>query len=103
MTATRKGLLMALCLAASAIAAPALTSAAVNVDIDIAPPAPIVEAPPSPRVGFVWAPGFYAWRGGRHVWVRGHWIRERPGFHWVPDAWVPAGPHWHYVPGHWVR
>ncbi|HEV7986203.1 MAG TPA: YXWGXW repeat-containing protein [Steroidobacteraceae bacterium] len=90
-------------MSAGAIAAPALSSAAVLVDVDVAPPAPRVEVLPGPRAGYAWAPGYWAWRGHRHVWVRGHWIRERVGYHWVPDAWVAAGPRWHYAPGHWER
>lgn len=103
MKVRQKTLLTALLLSAGAIAAPALSSAAVLVDVDVAPPAPRVEVVPATRAGFVWAPGYWAWRGHEHVWVRGHWIRERPGYHWVPDAWVAAGPRWHYVRGHWER
>jgi hypothetical protein len=96
-------LLAALLVAAGALGAPQVSSAAVVVDVDVAPPAPQVEVVPAARPGYVWAPGFWAWRGGQHVWVRGHWLGERRGYHWVPDAWVPAGPHWHYAPGHWER
>jgi len=101
--ATRKLLLATLWLAATASIAPAVSSAAVNIDIDVAPPAPRVEVVPEPRHGYVWAPGYWAWRGRQHVWVEGHWIRERRGYHWVPDRWVGDGPHYHYVRGHWER
>ena len=50
-----------------------------------------VEEVPPPRAGYVWAPGFWEWRGGRHVWVGGHWIGERRGYHWVPDRWEQRG------------
>jgi len=86
-----------------ALSAPIATLAAVNVDIDIAPPAAPVEVVPAPRVGWVWAPGYWEWRGHRHFWVGGHWIHERPGFHWVPAHWVQRGPHYHFVSGHWQR
>ena len=56
-------------LAAAAISTPALiapamfTPAAAQVDlslnIGVPPPAPIYEAVPAPRVGYVWAPGFW--------------------------------------------
>ncbi|HEY6452854.1 MAG TPA: YXWGXW repeat-containing protein [Steroidobacteraceae bacterium] len=101
MIARQRVLLIALLMTAGAMAGP--VSAGVNLDIDVAPPAPRVEAAPPPRAGYVWAPGYWAWRGHRHIWVRGHWMHERRGFHWVPDQWVQAGPHWHYVPGHWER
>ena len=103
MMARRTTLLVAVLLSAGAIAAPTLSSAAVNVDIDVAPPAPQVEVVPGPRAGFVWAPGYWGWGGHAHVWHRGRWIRARAGYHWAPDAWVQAGPHWHYAPGHWER
>ena len=100
---TRKLLLATLWLAATASLAPAVSSAAVNIDIDVAPPAPRVEVVPELRHGYVWAPGFWEWRGHEHVWVPGHFIRERRGYHWVPDAWEGNGPHYHYVRGHWER
>jgi len=99
----RKLLLATLWLAATASIAPAVGSAAVNIDIDVAPPAPRVEVVPEARPGWVWAPGYWQWEGHQHVWVGGHWIRERRGYHWVPDAWVGNGPHYHYVRGHWER
>src|ERR1039457_1362039 len=103
MMASQRTLLVALLMSASAIAAPTLSPAAINVDIDVAPPAPRVEVVPGPRAHYVWAPGYWGWRGHAHAWVRGHWIRERPGYRWVPDQWVQAGPHWHYARGHWDR
>lgn len=85
------------------LSVPKNSFAAVNIDIDIAPPAAQVEVVPPPRVGFVWAPGYWEWRGQRHFWVAGHWMAERRGFHWVPAHWEPRGPHWHFEPGHWAR
>lgn len=94
-----------LCVAAATAGSllPGVSAAGVSVDIDIAPPAPRVELVPPPRVGYVWAPGYWAWRGGAHVWVSGRWVAERRGYHWVPDRWVQVGPHWHYARGYWAR
>ena len=39
-----------------------------------------VETVPEPRVGFVWAPGFWEWRDHAHVWVPGRWMGERRGY-----------------------
>ena len=96
-------------LAVAAIFAPAaITPAAaqvgVNISIGTPPPAPIYEAVPAPRVGYVWAPGFWRWEHERHVWAPGHWIEGRPGHHWVADHWV-EGPRggWHHEAGHWDR
>lgn len=103
MKSSRKALLLGLCIAASAVAAPVVTMAGVVVDVDVAPPPLRVEEVPAARPGYVWAPGFWEWRGGQHVWVGGRWIGERHGYHWVPDRWEQRGPHWHHYAGHWER
>ncbi len=77
--------------------------AAIGIDIDVAPPAPRVIVAPPPRAGFVWAPGYWRWDGGRHVWHEGYWVHERRGYHWVPDNWESRGGHYHYNRGHWER
>ena len=76
----------------------------VSISIGTPPPAPIYEAVPAPRVGYVWAPGFWRWEHERHVWAPGHWIAGRRGHRWVADRWV-EGPHggWRHEPGHWDR
>jgi WXXGXW repeat (2 copies) len=96
-------------LAVAAILAPAaLTPAAaqlgVSINIGTPPPAPIYEAVPASRVGYVWAPGYWRWEHERHVWAPGHWIEGRRGHHWVADHWV-EGPHsgWRHDAGHWDR
>ena len=58
-----KALILGLSLAGSGLLAPVVASAQVGVDITVAPPAPRVEVVPPPRVGFVWAPGYWEWRG----------------------------------------
>jgi hypothetical protein len=63
----------------------------------------VVEVPP-PRAGYVWAPGYWRWEGGRHVWVDGRFIRERRHFHYVPEHWDEGRHgHYHFVPGRWVH
>lgn len=100
----QKKLIFASLLLAGGLALPAVSQARVDVDINLGPPAPIVEAPPPPpQVGYVWAPGFHRWDGGRYVWVPGHYMEPRRGYHWAPDHYVQRGPHYRYVPGHWVR
>jgi hypothetical protein len=95
--------LATLWLSAATALAPAVSLAAVILDVDVAPPAPQYEEVPGPRAGYVWAPGYWDWRGHNHVWVRGRWLAERHGYHWEPDRWQQVGPHWHHEPGHWVR
>ena len=103
MKAITKALFVTLCIAGGAVGAPTLAAAAVGIDINIAPPAPQVEVVPPPRVGYVWAPGFWEYRDGHHVWVPGRWVGERHGYHWVADHWVQRGPNWHHERGHWER
>ena len=89
-------------LGVGAMAAP-WASARVYVDVDVAPPAPQVEVVPAPRVGFVWAPGYWNWdeHHHHHVWVAGRWMHERPGHHWVPERWEERHGRWHFEEGHW--
>jgi hypothetical protein len=83
------------------MAQPAL--ARVDLYVGVAPPEPRVEVVPAPRRGYVWAPGYWAWRGRHHVWMPGHWIRARVGWHWVPDRWEHAGDRWVYRRGDWTH
>src|SRR4051812_14801042 len=98
-----KKILIASLIAATWGSVPLVTSAAPVVVITQAPPPPRVEPVPHPRHGYVWAPGHWEWRHGRHEWVAGHWLRERHGEHWVADNWVERGGHWERHPGHWER
>ncbi len=73
------------------------------VDVVVAPPEPRYEAVPYPRPGYVWAPGYWEWRGHRHEWVQGYWIAERPGHVYVPNTWVQNRGHWEMQSGRWER
>jgi hypothetical protein len=94
---------MTLGIAAGGMFSAGPVSAGVNVDITVAPPAPRVEVVPPHRSGYVWAPGYWEWRGHEHVWVSGRWMAERHGYRWVPDRWEQHGDRWHRYPGHWER
>ena len=96
------GRIIGLAVAAALMAAPAAVQA-VDVYVKVGPPAARVEAVPAPRAGYVWAPGYWGWRGGKWVWGPGYWLRERAGYHWVPDAWEQGDRGYHWVPGHWAR
>jgi len=71
--------------------------------IGVAPPLPPVEtfgAPPSP--GFVWTPGYYAWREERYVWVGGSWLRPPgEGYGWIEPRYVGYPGHYYFQPGRW--
>src|SRR5262249_11472275 len=97
-------------LAGAALFAPAaFTPAAaqslgVNISIGTPPPPPIYEAVPAPRVGYVWAPGYWRWGDGRRVWAPAHGTGAGRGHRGVAAHWV-GGPqgHWHHAAGHWER
>lgn len=86
-----------------ALFTPAAAQASMNIGVTIGspPPAPVYEAVPAPRPGYVWAPGYWRWDGGRHVWSPGYWMAERRGYHWVPDRWAHVDHGWHHERGHW--
>jgi len=104
---SRCGVFFAVLIALCATAAPSAGQVNFHFGVDVAPPVPQVEEVLPPRPGFVWAPGFWEWDGGRHVWVPGHWMTQRPGYYWVPDGWEhhveEHGSHWHFAPGRWER
>ena len=64
-----------------------------------APPREVIVAAPGPN--YVWAPGYYAWRG-RWVWVRGSWVTPpHPYAVWVGGHWSRHGHGYVWVGGHW--
>jgi hypothetical protein len=76
-------------------------AARVDLFVNIAPPPPVVEVVPVPRVGFVWVPGFWDWRHGGHHWVAGHYVRHRPGYVYERERWVQHGGRWAYTHPGW--
>lgn len=101
----RNVVIMGALIAGGVVALPAVSHAQVslNISIGVPPPPPRVEVVPPPRVGYVWAPGYWRWEGKHHVWVGGRWVRARPGEIWVAERWVQEGRHWHMEPGHWEK
>ena len=81
----------------------ATSAAAVDISVQIAPPTPRYEAVPPPRHGYVWVPGYWDWRGQRHVWVGGTWARERPGYSYRAPRWEQRDGRWALNRGDWVR
>ncbi len=78
-------------------------SAQINVTIQIGPPAPLYEPPPVVSPGSTWAPGYWAWDGHRHVWVRGRPMLQRAGYRWVADSWAQRNGGYYRQPGYWIR
>lgn len=75
----------------------------ISVMISNAPPAPLYERAPPPRHGQVWAPGYWEWRGQRHAWVPGHYVRARPGYVYAPPMWQQRQGRWVMHEPRWER
>jgi hypothetical protein len=99
----RNSLLVAIVLSAGLLATPVAAKVDVDFHVNLAPPPLIVEAPPPPRPGYIWTPGYWEWRDHRHHWKKGRWMRERAGYVWDPPHWVERGGRWYFVPGRWMR
>ena len=99
-----KKILIASLMATAFGSAPMLASALERtIIVEQAPPPIREERMPEPRRGYEWAPGYWAWRHGHHVWMEGRWMRERRGEHWVADRWIERNGRWVLVAGHWER
>jgi hypothetical protein len=85
----------------AAIALPA--SAAAVVVVHTAPPPMRDEVMPAPRRGYAWVPGYWNWNHGRHVWVKGSWVRERKGYVYHQPVWEQHDGGWRMQRGNWVR
>jgi hypothetical protein len=89
----------------SSVVVAASTGPAQEVMVVSAPPPPraeVVFAPPSRF--HVWIPGYWAWRGGRHVWVAGHYEMPPHGQHlWHEPRWERRGGSYIFVEGRWGR
>jgi hypothetical protein len=96
-------LVLASALLLGTTALPAAARVNLAVDIGVPPPAPYYEAVPEARTGYDWAPGYWRWEGGEHVWVRGRWMEGRPGYAYVPERWEVRGGRHHFEPGRWER
>ncbi len=77
--------------------------ASFDLRIGTPPPPPRVIVQPSPRRGYVWAPGYWRWNGRRHVWVDGTYVRERRGYRFVEPHWDRDGDRYGFRRGHWER
>ena len=87
---------------AATVALPGIAADRV-VYVQIAPPVIREEVVPAPRRGYAWAPGYWGWRHSKHVWVRGAWVRDRPGHHYRAATWREGNGRWVMQRGHWAR
>ncbi|MES2261179.1 MAG: YXWGXW repeat-containing protein [Pseudomonadota bacterium] len=71
--------------------------------VNIAPPPPRHEIVPHPRPGYLWSPGYWEWRGHRHEWITGSWVRERPGYAYSQARWEQRDGRWVREEARWER
>ena len=91
---------MCTCAAIGVSMAPLPFLALADGEVEVAPPSPKVEVIPSPRTGYVWAPGYWERQNDEYTWIKGHWIATHPG-HWAADHWEQIdSTHWRFVRGH---
>lgn len=85
-------------------ALPSIARPSVEFFVDVAPPSLRYEVARAPRVGWVWVPGYWDWRHQRHHWVRGHYVRHRPGHYYEPARWAYRGDdRYYYAQPGWRR
>lgn len=99
---TRKLLLSTIVASTFAAVAP-IANAAVEVFVNVPPPAARYEVVPAPRAGYIWAPGYWSWTNNRHVWAKGRWERERAGYFYHPHTWTERDGRWAYQSSRWDR
>jgi WXXGXW repeat (2 copies) len=69
------------------------------------PPLPSYEQPPNPAEGYLWVPGFWAWRKSvpDYFWVPGTWVRPpQSGLLWTPPYWSRVEGGYAFHAGYWA-
>jgi hypothetical protein len=69
------------------------------------PPLPSYEQPIIPAQGYLWVPGFWAWRKSvpDYFWVPGTWVRPpQPGLLWTPPYWSRVDGGYAFHAGYWA-
>ena len=95
----------ALLFAILTLTASAMTSAAVYVSVDIAPPLlPVYEQPLIPGPGYIWTPGYWGWGPDGYYWVPGTWVSAPfVGALWTPGYWGWGDGLYFWNSGYWGR
>jgi WXXGXW repeat (2 copies) len=69
------------------------------------PPLPSYEQPTIPAQGYLWMPGFWAWRKSvpDYFWVPGTWVQPpQPGLLWTPPYWNRVDGGYAFHAGYWA-
>lgn len=98
----QRRILLGALLASSLYVAP-LPSMARDIYIDVAPPPLRTERQAARRDGHIWVPGHWDWRGNRHVWVKGRYVRERAGYTYYAPRWQQRDGRWVLERERWAR
>src|SRR5258707_14942322 len=79
--------------------------AQIRISVAFGPPAlPVYDQPLCPGVGYLWAPGYWAWDDddGDYYWVPGTWVlAPEVGFLWTPGYWGWGGSGFFFHEGYW--
>jgi hypothetical protein len=70
------------------------------------PPLPSYGQPPLPQAGYLWVPGFWAWREPipDYYWVPGTWVRPpQLGLLWTPAYWSRVDGGYRFHAGYWAE
>ena len=60
--------------------------------------------PPDPGGDAIWRGGFYQFRNGRYLWIRGAWVNPpRSGLTWVPGFYQKTPQGGMFINGHWRK
>jgi hypothetical protein len=86
-----------------AAAMPLPSAAAIDVYVNVGPPPDRYERVPDMRRGYVWAPGYWDYRGDKHHWKKGTWVRERQGYSYEPNRWVERDGRWNLERSRWSQ
>lgn len=69
------------------------------------PPLPSYEQPTIPAQGYLWVPGFWAWRKSvpDYFWVPGTWVKPpQSGLLWTPPYWSRVDGGYAFHDGYWA-
>jgi hypothetical protein len=96
-------LVRVLLLSTLTFAAPTLSSAAVFVSVNLAPPElPAYTQPITPGPGYIWTPGCWAYGPDGYYWVPGLWVLiPFVGALWTPGYWGWDAGHYAWHAGYW--
>jgi len=74
-----------------------------GIRVNIGPPALRLEVvPAAPSLRHQWIGGYWAWHGGKQVWIEGHWaLPPSPAYVWQPAWWENRGGAWYFHEGYW--